>query len=62
MFELLKVSVKQTLERLAVTRFVACHFVYGVVDGVKSKLLCALCKLGLARGSTVFDSSNGDDL
>ena len=44
---LLEVSVKHTLKRLAVTSFVACHFMYGIVDCVESVLLCAGCKVEL---------------
>ena len=35
LFLVAEVSFKQTLERSAVSCFVACHFVYGVVDRIK---------------------------
>lgn len=51
---LLEVTGEQTFERFAVTRFVACHFVHGVVDCVKSFFLGALCEVEFAFGGAVF--------
>ena len=51
---LLEVSVKQTLKSLAVTGLVARHFMHGVVDGVKTVLLCAGCKVELISGCVII--------
>ena len=49
-----EVAFKQTLEGLAVTGFVAGHFMNGVMNGVEVRLLRALREIGLAFGSAVF--------
>ena len=46
-FLLAEVAVQQTLERLAVTGFVAGHLVDGVVDGIQAQGLGLLGQLGL---------------
>ena len=54
----LEVSVKQSLKRLAVTSFVASHFMYGVVDGVETVLLCAGGQVELACGCALLAANS----
>jgi len=49
-----EVTSEQTCECLAVSCFVACHFVNGVVDSVKAEFLSLLSEFELAFGSAVF--------
>ena len=56
---LLKISVKEALERTSVTGFVLCHFMYGVVDGVEVVGLCHLRKIHLAGASAVLRGNAG---
>ena len=51
---LAEVPLQQALERLAVSRFVASHFMHGVMDGVEAQFLGLLGNLHLAGGSAVL--------
>ena len=54
---LLEVSVQQTLESAAVTSFVFCHFMNGVMDSVQTQLFCFGCDFFFASASAVFSSN-----
>ena len=53
-FFLTEVSLKQTLERLAVSSLIAGHLMHGVMDRVKVGGLCPLGKIKLTGGSAVL--------
>ena len=55
---LLEASVKETSGSLAVRSFVACHFMYGIVDRVKSVLRRAGSKIELAGGCTLLAANS----
>ena len=55
---LAEVALQQAFESLAVSGFVAGHFMHGVVDGVEVQLLCELGELGLAGGRAVARHEN----
>ena len=59
MIELLaEVALQQAFEGLAVSGFVAGHFMHGVMDGVEVELLGELGELGLAGGGAVARHEN----
>ena len=51
---LLEVAVEESLESCAMTGFVLCHLMYGVVDGIQVQSLCLLGNLHLTCASTFF--------
>lgn len=55
---LTEVTVQQAFESLAVPRLIACHFMYGVMDGVEVEFLGALGQVKLAGGCAVARHEN----
>ena len=71
LFLLAEVPFQQSFERAAMSRFILCHFVHGIVDGVEVQGLGLLGELELAGGGAVFGfhadaevlgGGGGDDL
>ena len=49
-----EIPIQQAFEGFAVPRFVAGHFMHGVMDGVQAEFLGFLGQVGLSLGGAVF--------
>lgn len=49
-----EVTSQEAIEYTAVTSFVFCHFMNGVMDSVKISCFCTFSKVEFASGSAVF--------
>ena len=58
MWFLAEVSLQKTLKCAAMTSLVAGHLMYGVMDSIQVRSLCALSKVELTSGSAILSGNS----